>query len=124
VSVERLHPDDLRELARLIAAELRQEGPTPADGLVDVRTLATTLAVSEEFVRENAVDLGGFRIRDHPRAPWRFSIDEARERMKARGRSERSDRSQSDGRTRSARRGRRQSGRPAGQILAIRGPAA
>lgn len=83
---ERLHPDDLRQLAELIVAGLRDEGVTPADtgGLVDVRTVARALDVSPDFVYQHARELGGLKLTGSPKSPWRFSLERAREAMASR----------------------------------------
>lgn len=78
----RMHPDDLRELARLIADELRQPQATPK--LVDAKTLAAELGVTSAFVYEHAGELGAIRLGNGPRARLRFDVDEARESIAAR----------------------------------------
>jgi hypothetical protein len=82
MTVGRLHPDDLRELARLIADELRQDRLTPA--LVDAKALATRLGVEPGWVYEHADELGAIRLGDGPRARLRFDVQRAREAMAVR----------------------------------------
>ncbi len=46
--------------------------------LVDTETVARMLAVSEEWVRNHAVELGGMRVGDGPRSPLRFDAARVR----------------------------------------------
>lgn len=125
--IGRLHPADLEELADLLADRLadRLQGVPAANAtapaLVDVKTLAATLGVSPDFVREHAGELGGFRIADAARSPWRFDVNQARDRMAARTSGKRSPRLATPApRSQPARQARR-SASPAGRVLAIRG---
>ncbi len=79
----RLHPDDLERLAELVAEHLAGDA-RPSGGLVDVRAVAALLGVSTDFVYSHARELGGIKLADSPRAPWRFDVDRAREVMAAR----------------------------------------
>lgn len=109
-----------RRTAELVLVELRRDSTAaPNPTLVDVRTLAARLGVSADFVRERANQLGGFRITDAPRAPWRFELEVARERLAAASSGEGSRPAPTRG-TRSA---PRRGGRPSlgGRSLAIRG---
>jgi hypothetical protein len=117
-----MHPADLELLADLIADRLRAGAPDPR-ALADVKTVAAALGVSTDFVREHAQELGGFRITDSPRAPWRFSVDQARERFASRT-GERSDPPAAGDRGRRRPPSKRAPKRPAGRVLAIRGPGA
>lgn len=74
--MSRLHPDDLRELARLIAEELREQ---PVPRFLSVKHLAKILDVAPEFVYRHAIDLGGVKLGDSPKAPWRFDLEQTRE---------------------------------------------
>jgi hypothetical protein len=118
-----MHPDDLELLAELVADRLAdrlgQGGGVPS--LADVKALAATLGVSADFIREHAVELGGFRIADTPRAPWRFDVEEARRRMAARAGAERSGGLESTGRVGRSPRPRARPPASTGRILAIRG---
>ena len=55
-----LSPEQLRELARLVAAELRAEPPSA--GMVDAAVLAGQLGVARSWVYRHAVELGGVRL--------------------------------------------------------------
>lgn len=84
----RLHPADLEALADLVverlAARMAQEpGPAPG-GLVDAKAIAALLDVSADFVYDHARELGGVKLADSPRAPWRFDVERAREAMASR----------------------------------------
>jgi hypothetical protein len=46
--------------------------------LVDTETVARMLAVSEGWVRNHAVELGGMRVGDGPRSPLRFDAARVR----------------------------------------------
>jgi hypothetical protein len=120
---DRLHPEDLERLAELVADRLAdrlgQGSGVPA--LADVKALAAALGVSADFIREHAAELGGFRIADTPRAPWRFDVGEARRRMAARAGAERSDGLESTGRVGRSPRPRARPTASTGRILAIRG---
>lgn len=53
--------------------------------LLTTRDVARDLAVSDEWVREHAAELGAIRVGDGPRGPLRFErrrIDEAMERRR------------------------------------------
>jgi hypothetical protein len=122
--IERMHPDDLEVLADLVADRLAERlapAPAAAGHLADVKTVAAVLGVSADFVRENAVELGGFRISESARAPWRFDVAVARERMAVRAASERSRRRAIPDRETPRRPASRRQARAAGQVLAIRG---
>lgn len=79
--LERLHPDDLRQLAKLIADELiaAQDAPVQPQKYVTVKTLAEALGVSTAFVYDHAAELGGVKLTDKPKAPWRFDLERARQ---------------------------------------------
>jgi hypothetical protein len=86
VTTLRLHPADLEQIADLVADRLAQRlgssSPTPA--LVDVKALASLLGVSTDYVYEHARELGGLKLGDGPRAPWRFDVQAARDAMASR----------------------------------------
>lgn len=56
------------ELAVMLGAHSLNVGPS----LVDVATVASTLAVSAKFVRKHAQELGGRQL--VPGGPWRFDL--------------------------------------------------
>jgi hypothetical protein len=72
-----LGPEQLAELARLVADELRG---TPAEptGLVDAETLAGLLGVSRDYVYDHAGELGAVSIGNGPRPRKRFDVATAR----------------------------------------------
>lgn len=89
--VVRLPPDQLVELADLVAERLcgdrlRRE----RDGLVDARGVADAIGMSAAWVREHAAELGGRRMGDGPRGRWRFDLDVALQAWAARSAGERS----------------------------------
>jgi hypothetical protein len=47
-----------------------------ATPLLTTREVAKLIAMSEDWVREHAVDLGGIRAGASPRAPLRFELDD------------------------------------------------
>src|SRR3954464_13700641 len=57
-----------RRVAELVADRIRE----PVR-LVDTRTVARMLAVSEEWVREHAAELGAIRVGDGPKGARRFA---------------------------------------------------
>lgn len=71
-----LPPEQLRELARLIADELRST-ELPRATLVDAAAVAVTLGVSRAFVYEHAEALGAVRL-GGKRGRLRFDLDRAR----------------------------------------------
>ena len=83
-AVVRLEPDQLLELAELVAdLVVEQLETTPTGGLVDARTLARLLGVERSFVYRHADALGAVRLGDGPRARPRFDPEEARRRLAA-----------------------------------------
>jgi hypothetical protein len=85
-----MHPADLERLADLVADRLAERlgdvtPQAPAGALVDVKAIAATLSVSPDFVYAHAAELGGVKLADSPRAPWRFDVQRAREAMAERG---------------------------------------
>jgi hypothetical protein len=81
-----LAPEQLAELAELVAARLRgvlADQPTPSTttgingALVDARALADALGCSREFVYRHADELGGHRVGDGPRGRLRFDLTAA-----------------------------------------------
>jgi phage tail tape-measure protein len=81
VSVARMHPDDLRDLADLVADRLARLAPGPVAGVVDAKQLAAMLGVTPGFVYEHSAELGAMRLGDGPRARLRFDVQRAREAM-------------------------------------------
>ena len=82
----RLHPDDLRQLAREVARALRdKESAEPlSERLVDAKELAWLLSVSPRWVREHAALLGGVRLPGSDDTPrWRFDPIRARAALTA-----------------------------------------
>jgi hypothetical protein len=75
----RLEPDQLAELARAVAAELRASTATTSApvGLVSAAALAPMLGVSRSWVYEHAGELGGVRL-GGARGRLRFDPDAAR----------------------------------------------
>jgi hypothetical protein len=79
----RLHPHDLREIARLVALELHS-GSTNADGLIDPAEVARRYGVSRAWVYEHARELGGVRLGaagEGKRPRWRFAAEEIDQRI-------------------------------------------
>jgi hypothetical protein len=74
----RLAPDQLVELADLVAERL-QRAASPADSprLVDAGTVGRAIGMTAAYVREHAAELGGCRMGDGPRPRWRFDLDRA-----------------------------------------------
>jgi hypothetical protein len=75
--VMRLAPDQLDELADLIAERLRDAEPA-AQCLVDARAVGEAIGMTPAWVREHAAELGGRRLGDGPRPRWRFDLEQAR----------------------------------------------
>ena len=59
------------EIVRRVA-ELVADGIREPLRLLDTRTVARMLAVSEEWVREHAAELGAIRVGDGPKGALRF----------------------------------------------------
>jgi hypothetical protein len=49
-------------------------GAAPAPELVDALTVATALGISRDTVYDHAIELGGVKAFDSPKAPWRFDL--------------------------------------------------
>jgi hypothetical protein len=78
----RLDPDQLEELAGLIAERLRpSERPDAGAELLTAAELAKALCVSRQTIYERAAELGGERVGSGPKARWRFSLERARAAM-------------------------------------------
>jgi hypothetical protein len=84
MSVERLHPADLEQLADLIAERLAERhAPTEPPRLVDAATLAAILGVTRSTIYDRADDLGAVRLGDGPKARIRFDVERARAALEA-----------------------------------------
>ena len=68
-----------RRVAELVADRIRE----PVR-LVDTRTVARMLAVSEEWVREHAAELGAIRVGDGPKGALRFDAPRVRAALERR----------------------------------------
>jgi hypothetical protein len=87
-----------QRVAELVADRIRE----PLR-LLDTRTVARTLAVSEEWVREHAAELGAIRVGDGPKGALRFDAARVRAALERRrlGRPKDRQRRRSDQRRRS-----------------------
>lgn len=72
-------------------ADLLAEHAREPFRLLDTQAVARMLAVSEEWVREHAAELGAIRVGDSPRGPLRFDVDRVRAAL-AQRRLQRTDR--------------------------------
>jgi hypothetical protein len=68
-----------QRVAELVADRIRE----PLR-LLDTRTVARTLAVSEEWVREHAAELGAIRVGDGPKGALRFDAARVRAALERR----------------------------------------
>jgi hypothetical protein len=68
-----------RRVAELVADRIRE----PLR-LLDTRTVARMLAVSEEWVREHAAELGAIRVGDGPKGALRFDAARVRAALERR----------------------------------------
>jgi hypothetical protein len=96
-------PDALVEaIADRVAERLADIARDPVR-LYDTRAVARMLAVSEDWVRDHAAELGAIRVGDSPRGPLRFDSDKVAAAIDRRrvGRPEPARRPQRPGRTRS-----------------------
>jgi hypothetical protein len=76
----RMHAEDLRELAHLIAVELIQAQAVPsAPDLVDAAEIARRFGVSRDWAYEHSAMLGAVRLGDGPRARLRFDLTKVAE---------------------------------------------
>lgn len=78
--------DFVDALADALADRLAQalgERKLAAD-VVDAATLAARLGVSAQWVRDHAGELGGWRMGDGPKAPYRFDARTAEQRLRGR----------------------------------------
>jgi hypothetical protein len=72
----RLAPDQLLELADLVAERLRAAVTTPpVPRLADAQVVAEAIGMTAAWVREHGVELGGQRLGDGPRPRWRFDLE-------------------------------------------------
>jgi hypothetical protein len=65
-------------------AELVAERSREPFGLVDTKTVARILAVSAEWVREHAAELGAVRVGDGPKGALRFDLARVRAALERR----------------------------------------
>jgi hypothetical protein len=81
----RLEPSQLRELAALIAEDLRGASSSAEDArpLVDAATVAKALGLSRAAVYARANELGAVRLGDGSRARLRFDVERAREALRS-----------------------------------------
>lgn len=75
-----MHPDDLAELARLVADELAERlGDQPGDATrarwLSASEVATMLGINRDAVYRRADELGAKRIGSGPKARLRFDAD-------------------------------------------------
>lgn len=75
----RLAREDLPELAALIVG-LLEERRRLEEPLVNAREVALFTGLSVVQVYRRGKDLGGFRLGDGPRVPWRWRLSEVEER--------------------------------------------
>jgi hypothetical protein len=68
-----------RRVAELVADRVREPCP-----LMDTQTVARMLAVSEEWVREHAAELGAIRVGDGPKGALRFDLARVRAALERR----------------------------------------
>lgn len=79
----RLEPDQLVELADLVAERLAgclgggAREASSSDGLVDAAAVARALGVGRDYVYRHAARLGGRRVGEGPRPRWRFDLEVA-----------------------------------------------
>ena len=72
----RLDPEDIEEIARLVAQQLRADGPPAIKGrYVDATTLAEHLGVERDWVYAHARELGAVRL-GGARGRLRFNLDQ------------------------------------------------
>jgi hypothetical protein len=83
--VGRLRPEDVRRIAEATADVLAERGliAPAAPELVDAREVARRFSLTADFVRRHAADLGGVKVSDRPKAPWRFDPAEVAVRLSA-----------------------------------------
>lgn len=67
-----LDPEDIDRIADLVATKLAAQRPQPR--YVNVRGAAAYLAMSEDWVRAHAAELGGARMGDGGRGSLRFAV--------------------------------------------------
>lgn len=90
MSVVRLHPDDLAMLAELVAdrlaarlSEATRQTRAP-DHWLTAAEVAQRFGVTRSLIYAHARELGGVRVGDGPKAPWRFKAAEVDARLRAR----------------------------------------
>lgn len=85
MSVDRLHPDDLAQLADLIAERLAERlTPTPEPVLLTAQQVAERFGVSAEWVRDHAAELGVIRLGQGTRPRLRFELSTVTAAMRSR----------------------------------------
>ncbi len=81
-----LTPQAVEQVAARVVALLQDRGPEPAPEQMTAGELAHELRVERPWVYRHGHLLGGWRIGDGPKAPWRFDREtavEARRRQQA-----------------------------------------
>jgi hypothetical protein len=86
----RLAPDQLAELADLVAERLQQPATQRTQRIVTAETVGAAIGRTAEWVREHGAELGGRRMGTGLRPRWGFDLDEAVSAWSARQVSERS----------------------------------
>jgi len=76
----RLPPDQLEELADLVADRLRED-VEPMARIVGAVELAREIGKSPAWIRAHYRELGGWRDGDGPKAPYLLNLAVARERL-------------------------------------------
>lgn len=79
----RLHEKDVQRVAAAVVAQLREAGlVAPAvTELVTAAEVGRRLGLTADYVRRHAVQLGGVKVGDGPRARWRFQPEDAAARL-------------------------------------------
>ena len=73
-----LTPDAVEQIANRVVSLLREQPPSPGPRPLTAGQLAYYLGFDRAWVYKHRHMLGGERIGDGPKAPWRFDLDTAK----------------------------------------------
>ncbi len=72
------HPQSVEQIARRVAQLLQRDAEARGFQLLDTRTVARIMAVSEDWVRAHAAELGAIRVGDGAKGTLRFELTRVR----------------------------------------------
>jgi hypothetical protein len=81
VAVVDLTPLAVERVAQRVVQLLQDHGPQAQPELITAGELALHLGVARPWIYKHRHLLGGQRIGDGPKAPWRFDLDTAKQAL-------------------------------------------